>query len=154
MGHSVLRLDATAKKKDSIENSSNSKNLALNKQLLVVVWKWKEGWKKVENQDKKTSNFFCLGASTWRDKMPLIKVAYFMLNFLNSKSYLSNLFFCSSIQPQHAVGWDSILMFSLVSSKFLAMPNITLHSIHIFLGINNCLIWGKDVLRDVRCRWI
>ena len=59
MGHSVLRLDATAKKKDSIENSSNSKNLALNKQLLVVVWKWKEeGGKKVEFQDKKTSIFF------------------------------------------------------------------------------------------------
>ena len=35
--------------------------------------------------------------------MPLIKVAYLMLNFLNLKSFLSNLFFCSSIQPQHAV---------------------------------------------------
>ena len=59
-----------------------------------VVRKWKEeGGKKVENQDKKTSIFFCLGASTWRDEMPLIKVAYFMLNFLNLKSFLSNLFF-------------------------------------------------------------
>ena len=33
--HSMLRLDATTKKKGSIENSSNSKNLASNKQFLL-----------------------------------------------------------------------------------------------------------------------
>ena len=35
--HSVLRLDAT-QKKGSMENSSNSKNLASNKQLLLVAF--------------------------------------------------------------------------------------------------------------------
>ena len=59
--------------------------------------------KKGKIKRKKLQNFFCLDASTWRDEMPLIKVAYFMLNFLNLRGFLSNLFFCSSIQPQHAV---------------------------------------------------
>ena len=35
--------------------------------------------------------------------MSLIKKAYFMLIFLNLKSFSSNLFFCSSFLPQHAV---------------------------------------------------
>ena len=49
--------------------------------------------KRVKSREKKLQNFFCLGASTWREEIPLIKVAYFMLNFLNLKSFLSNLFF-------------------------------------------------------------
>ena len=57
----------------------------------------------MENQDKKTSNFFCLGASTWRDEISLIKVAYLMLNFLNLKSFLRHLFLGGSILPQHGV---------------------------------------------------
>ena len=59
--------------------------------------KWFKSWKKAEKKGKikrkKLQIFFCLGASTWRDEMPLIKVAYLMLNFLNLKSFLSNLFF-------------------------------------------------------------
>ena len=38
--------------------------------------------------------------------MPLIKVAYLMLNFLNLKSFLRHLFFLGSILPQHAVRLD------------------------------------------------
>ena len=34
-----------------------------------------------------------MDASTWEDKISLIKVAYFMLNFLNLKSFPSYLFF-------------------------------------------------------------
>ena len=64
----------------------------------------KEGGKKGKIKRNKLQKNFCLDASTWRDEMPLIKVAYLMLNFLNLKSFLSNLFFLSSIQPQHAVG--------------------------------------------------
>ena len=59
--------------------------------------KWFKSWKKAKKKGKikrkKLQKFFCLDASTWRDEMPLIKVAYFMLNFLNLKSFLSNLFF-------------------------------------------------------------
>ena len=59
--------------------------------------KWFKSWKKAEKKGKikrkKLQKIFCLDASTCRDEMPLIKVAYFMLNFLNLKSFLSNLFF-------------------------------------------------------------
>ena len=59
--------------------------------------KWFKSWKKAEKKGKikrkKLQKIFCLGASTWREEMPLIKVAYFMLNFLNLKSFLSHLFF-------------------------------------------------------------
>ena len=59
--------------------------------------KWFKSWKKAEKKGKikrkKLQKNFCLDASTCRDEMPLIKVAYFMLNFLNLKSFLSNLFF-------------------------------------------------------------
>ena len=58
--------------------------------------KWFKSWKKAEKKGKikrkKLQKFFCLGASTWREEMPLIKVSYFMLNFLNLKSFLSHLF--------------------------------------------------------------
>ena len=59
--------------------------------------KWLKSWKKAEKKGKikrkKLQKNLCLGASTWREEMPLIKVAYFMLNFLNLKSFLSYLFF-------------------------------------------------------------
>ena len=59
--------------------------------------KWFKSWKKAEKKGKikrkKLQKNFCLGASTWREEMPLIKVAYFMLNFLNLKSFLRHLFF-------------------------------------------------------------
>ena len=59
--------------------------------------KWFKSWKKAEKKGKikrkKLQKIFCLDASTWRDEMPLIKVAYFMLNFLNLKSFPSYLFF-------------------------------------------------------------
>ena len=46
-----------------------------------------------KSREKKLQIFFCLGASTYRDEMPIIKVAYFILNFLNLKSFPSYLFF-------------------------------------------------------------
>ena len=49
--------------------------------------------KRVKSREKKLQFFFCLRTFTWKDEMPLIKVAYLMLNFLNLKSFLSNLFF-------------------------------------------------------------
>ena len=49
--------------------------------------------KRVKSREKNFKKKFCLGASTWREEMPLIKVAYFMLNFLNLKSFLRHLFF-------------------------------------------------------------
>ena len=58
-----------------------------------VVLKLKEDRKNKENQEKKTSIFFCLRTFTWRDEISLIKVAYLMLNFLNLKSFLRHLFF-------------------------------------------------------------
>ena len=68
--------------------------------------KWFKSWKKAEKKGKikrkKLQKIFCLGASTWREEMPLIKVAYFMLNFLNLKSFLG-IFFLGSILPQHGV---------------------------------------------------
>ena len=45
---------------------------------------------------KKLQKNSCLDTSTWREEMPLIKVAYFMLNFLNLKSFPSYLFFMVS----------------------------------------------------------
>mgnify|MGYP006888788006 CR=1 FL=1 len=42
---------------------------------------------------KKLQIFFCLCAFTREDEMPLIKVAYLMLNFLNLKSFPLILFF-------------------------------------------------------------
>ena len=52
-----------------------------------------KSWKKAEKRVKSREKNFCLGASTWRKEMPLIKVAYFMLNILNLKSFLSHFFF-------------------------------------------------------------
>ena len=49
--------------------------------------------KKAKNQEEKTSKKICLCTSTQKVEMPLIKVAYLMLNFLNLKSFLSILFF-------------------------------------------------------------
>ena len=49
--------------------------------------------KKGKIKRKKLQKIFCLRTSTWREEMPLIKVAYFMLNFLNLKSFLRHLFF-------------------------------------------------------------
>ena len=49
--------------------------------------------KKGKIKRKKLQKNFCLAASTWRDEMPLIKVAYLMLNFLNLKSFFIHLFF-------------------------------------------------------------
>ena len=52
--------------------------------------------------EKKLQIFFCLGAFTQEEQNFINKKAFFMLNFLNLKSFLSYLF-CSSIQPQHTV---------------------------------------------------
>ena len=41
-------------------------------------------------------------------------------------------------------GWDSILMFSLVSSKFLAMHNVTLYS-------NNILSFWPLIALKIQC---
>jgi hypothetical protein len=49
--------------------------------------------KNLNKNRKKTSIFFCLGASTGGDKISLIKKACLMLNFLNLKSKASHLFF-------------------------------------------------------------
>ena len=60
--------------------------------------------KKRKIKRKKLQFFFCLDASTWRDEMPLIKVAYLMLIFLNLKSFLSNLFF--AVASSLSTLWD------------------------------------------------
>ena len=49
--------------------------------------------KKGKIKRKKLQKIFCFGTSTWREEIPLIKVAYFMPNFLNLKSFLRHLFF-------------------------------------------------------------
>ena len=69
----------------------------------------------MKNLEKKTSIFFCLGASTWRDEISLIKVAYFMLFFLNLKSFFIHLFFwvASSLSTLCGV-WPFMLRQSLV----------------------------------------
>ena len=51
------------------------------------------------------------------EKISLIKKACFMLNFLNLKSFPLNLFFCSSIQPQHTVRCRLIATLFLMSGK-------------------------------------
>ena len=48
---------------------------------------------RVKSREKNFKIFFCLRASTWRDEISLIKVAYLVLNFLNLKSFLRHLFF-------------------------------------------------------------
>ena len=58
-----------------------------------VVSKLKEDGKKGKIKRKKLQKKFSLCASTQKVEMLLIKVAYLMLNFLNLKSFLSNLFF-------------------------------------------------------------
>ena len=49
--------------------------------------------KRVKSREKKLQKIFCLAASTQGEEMTLIKVAYFMLNFLNLKSKARHLFF-------------------------------------------------------------
>ena len=49
--------------------------------------------KRVKSREKKLQKIFCLAASTQGEEMTLIKVAYFMLNFLNLKSKPIHLFF-------------------------------------------------------------
>ena len=53
---------------------------------------WKKAEKKGEIKRKKLQKIFCLDTSTWRDEMPLIKVAYLMQIFLNLKSFLRHFF--------------------------------------------------------------
>ena len=48
--------------------------------------------KRVNSREKKLQKIFCLAASTQGEEMTLIKVAYFMLNFLNLKSKPIHLF--------------------------------------------------------------
>ena len=48
--------------------------------------------KRVKSREKKLQKFFCLAASTQKEEMPLIKVAYSMLIFLNLKSKPIHLF--------------------------------------------------------------
>ena len=47
---------------------------------------------KTSKNREKTSILFCLGAFTLEGKMSVIKIACFMLNFLNLKSKASHLF--------------------------------------------------------------
>ena len=58
--------------------------------------KWFKSWKKAEKKGKikkkKLQKKFCLGASTWREEMPLIKVAYFMQNFWIWRVFLGTFF--------------------------------------------------------------
>ena len=50
-------------------------------------------------------------------------------------------------------GWDSILMFSLVSSKFLAMRNITLYSVSTYASNVDVDIMAKLVGCKVISSW-
>ena len=58
-----------------------------------VVSKLKEDGRKVKNEEEKTSKKNLFSTSTQKVEMPLIKVAYLKLNFLNLKSFPSILFF-------------------------------------------------------------
>ena len=57
-----------------------------------ILKKALKGAKTLKNQRKKTSNFFCVCAFIREEKIPMIKSACFMLNFLNLKSKASHLF--------------------------------------------------------------
>ena len=94
--------------------------------------KWFKSWKKAEKKGKikrkKLQKNFCLRTSTWREEMPLIKVAYFMLNFLNLKSFLRHLFFwvasclstlwCSSRKMVFFFPFSWIIFFIFLSKWF------------------------------------
>ena len=49
--------------------------------------------KPLKNSEKKLQFFFCLSTFTWEGKMSVLKIACFMLNFLNLKSKPRHLFF-------------------------------------------------------------
>ena len=68
-----------------------------------MVWKWKEGGKKVENQDKKTSNFFLFRRFYLEGWNATNKSCLFYAKFFEFEEFSIESFFCSSIQPQHAV---------------------------------------------------
>ena len=110
--------------------------------------KWFKSWKKAEKKGKikrkKLQKKFCLGASTWREEMPLIKVAYFMLNFLNLKSFLRHLFFwvasclstlCTgsslSLEIRYRIGWRSLIFVSPIFKKKLEHLSLFCFSKHI-----------------------
>ena len=114
--------------------------------------KWFESWKKAEKKGKikrkKLQKIFCLGASTWREEMPLIKVAYFMLNFLNLKSFLRHLFFwvasCLSTLWMTCSNRNCIL--SLLDRE-LSVPKGNFVAIPIPDTISGCITGGKNFLQ-------
>ena len=106
--------------------------------------KWFKSWKKAEKKGKikrkKLQKIFCLDASTCRDEMPLIKVAYFMLNFLNLKSFLSNLFFvvASSLSTlwRKLLNFENCSLSSLQKSEFVKL-------IILFFHYFRCQNWDR-----------
>ena len=71
------------------DNSTGGKFFLYMKSGLKVKRRRK---KRVNSREKKLQKIFCLAASTQGEEMTLIKVAYFMLKFLNLQSKPIHLF--------------------------------------------------------------
>ena len=57
--------------------------------------------------------------------MPLIKVAYFMLNFLNLKSFLLNLFFAVASSLSTLCGWNRVSLSTEIWGAVTQCPPVT-----------------------------
>jgi hypothetical protein len=64
-----------------------------------------------KTEKKKLQFFFCLGAFTREGKMSVIKKACFVLNFLNLKSFPSDLFFV--VASSLSILWPSMFLVGL-----------------------------------------
>ena len=80
--------------------------------------------KRVKSREKNFKKNFCLAASTWRDEISLIKVAYLMLNFLNLKSFLRHLFFwvASCLSTLCVIPW--VVIIDLLLLKYIVEKHL------------------------------
>ena len=117
------------------DNSTGGKFFLYMKSGLKVKRRRK---KRVKSREKKLQKIFCLAASTQGEEMTLIKVAYFMLNFLNLKSKPIHLFFgvASSLSMVWAMSAHSSLQENkvLLTKAFQASP--TWHQLKELVFIN------------------